>query len=167
MNLKPVNKFCAYAFVIGVFFFIIFIVLPPNFAGGGPDKLLSVVNTLRQIEAAKSEWAYENGYTNASDVLRQATPQEIAPYANHNSIDKFGFGFDQNGIADTNNGVIFLINALTTSPQANFIRDFTENRWRHGQKIPRGTIMVLSNTAAKFILPGQTNIVFLDGVVGP
>jgi len=84
MNLKPA---IVYFFVIGVLLFLITVYFPP--LNSGPYKYTSVVNILRQTEAAKEEWAIENGYTNAADTHRVLTQKDITPYVAFQK-DQFG-----------------------------------------------------------------------------
>lgn len=166
MDLKPVIKFCAYVFVVGVFVFLVFIVFPMNFTHSGPDKLAYVKYMLMHIQAAKWEWAVVNGYTNAPDMQRVPTQQDISPYVEHDSADKFGLGFDENGYVLPAKGIIFSINRLGISPQVTFTRDFTENRWRHGQRIPKGTTMILSDAGISFFLQGEKTPKSLAYILG-
>jgi hypothetical protein len=48
----------------------------PKFAGVGPSKTSRIANNLRQLDAAKHQWAIENGKTGAVVV----TEQDVAPY---------------------------------------------------------------------------------------
>jgi hypothetical protein len=127
----------------------------PNFVGGGPSKLSSIINVLRQIDGAKEYWAEQHGFTNSVNSSREITQQDIAPYLKHGSIDKFGFGFDQNGYVHAGKGIIYSINSLGKSPEAKFTSDFRERSWPHGWKIPNGTVVIFSGMYEKYILPGQ------------
>jgi hypothetical protein len=42
----------------------------PNFVRKGPSKLNGIINTLRQIDAAKQQWAFERGITNIAQVTK-------------------------------------------------------------------------------------------------
>ena len=154
MNLKPATRICACVFVIGVFFFIVFVVIPANFVRSGTNEYIGIVNTLRQIAAARAEWSIVNGYTNAVDMQRVPTQQDISPYLMHGSRDRYGVGFDQNGYVLPVKGITFSINSLGTSPQVTFTRDFIDKTWGGG-KIPKGTIMISSNYTEELILPGE------------
>jgi hypothetical protein len=137
--------------IIGLFIAI----AVPNFVGGGPSKLSSIINVLRQIDGAKEQWAYEHGLTNSVNSSKEITQQDIAPYFKRGSIDKFGFGFDQNGYIHAGKGIIYSINPLDVSPEAKFTSDFRESRWPSGWKIPKGTAMIFSGVYEKYILSGQ------------
>ena len=59
----------------------------PNYIGGGHSNLNYIINGLRQIDAAKSEWAFERGFTNVSQVLQltnQLTEKDLFSYIHHN-----------------------------------------------------------------------------------
>ena len=36
----------------------------PNFVRSGPSKINCIINVLRNVDAAKEQWAVEHGYTN-------------------------------------------------------------------------------------------------------
>lgn len=127
----------------------------PNYIGGGSSKLTSIINTLRQVDGAKNYWAFEHGYTNVSDMHREVTQQDIAQYVKHGNVDKFGFGFDQNGYIQAGSGIIYSINPVGASPEAKFTSDFRESRWPRGWKIPKGTVMIFVGINEKYILPGH------------
>ena len=94
----------------------------PNFVGGGPSKLSSVINMLRQLDAAKQEWAREHGFTNGVAPSHEVTQQDIAPLFRHGDdkdhFDRFGFGIDRNGNIHGAQGVVFAIKPLGISPEA-------------------------------------------------
>jgi hypothetical protein len=127
----------------------------PNFVEGGPSKLSSIINVLRQIDAAKDYWAMQHGLTNSVNSSKEITQQDIAPYFKRGSIDKFGFGFDQNGYVHAGKGIIYSINSLGKSPEAKFTSDLRERGWPRGWKIPKGTILLFGANGEEYILPGQ------------
>jgi predicted PurR-regulated permease PerM len=55
-------------------------IVVPNFVHGGSTKLNGIINNLRQIDAAKQEWAIEHGLTNAAQLNRVVTEKDLAPY---------------------------------------------------------------------------------------
>lgn len=133
----------------------------PNFVGGGPSKTSSVINMLRQIDAAKEEWAVEHGFTNGIPPSREITLRDIASLLMHGDskdhFDRFGFGIDRNGNIHGAQGVEFAINPLGISPEAKFTKSFKLNDrdWFYGPKIPKGTILRFGVDGEEYILPGQ------------
>jgi hypothetical protein len=133
----------------------------PNFIRSGPGKTHGIVVVLMQIDAAKEQWAIEHGFTNASSTLRNITQQDIAPLfklgSNKDGYNRMVNGFDKNGNIVGAQGVIFSINPLGVSPEAQFTKDFKlDNRfWFRGQIIPKGTILRLGTNGVEYILPGQ------------
>jgi hypothetical protein len=147
------------AIVIAVVGFLIWVSIP-NFIGGGPDRLTSVINELRQIDGAKEYWAMQNGFTNGVYLSREITQQDIAPLFvhgdNQDHIDRFGFGFDQNGNIRAGKGVVFSINPLGIRPEAKLTSSFRDKHWCRDWQLPKGTIIRLgTNSPIEFILPGQ------------
>jgi ABC-type branched-subunit amino acid transport system ATPase component len=57
------------------FMFLLFIgglliaIVIPNITGSWPSKTGEIINNLRQIDAAKNEWAIEHGFTNYSQIV--------------------------------------------------------------------------------------------------
>jgi hypothetical protein len=133
----------------------------PNHIGGGPGKLSSVINLLREIDAAKEYWATQQGATNGAPSLREITEQDIAAVVvrgdGQDHFDRFGFGFDKNGNIHGAEGVMFVINPLGKSPEARFTANFklSKDAWPWGPKIPKGTVMRFGRDEVEFILPGQ------------
>src|ERR1035437_4775636 len=59
----------------------------PNYIGGGHSNLNYIINSLRQIDAAKNGWAFERGFTNESQVIKltnQLTEKDLFSYVHHN-----------------------------------------------------------------------------------
>ena len=133
----------------------------PNYIGGGPGKISSVINMLRQIDGAKQEWAIEHGFTNGVAPSREMTQQDLAPLFSHGDdkdhFDRFGFGIDRNGNIHGTEGVVFAIKPLGISPEAKFTKSFMLNDrdWFYGPKIPKDTILRFGATGEEYILPGQ------------
>jgi hypothetical protein len=128
----------------------------PNFVGGGPSKLSSVINMLRQIDGAKAYWALQHGLTNNVVSFRELTQKDIAALFihgdNQDHIDRFGFGFDKNGYIKSGDGVVFQINPLGVSPEAIFLRVFKQAPI----PLPEGSIMKLDeNGMEEYIVAGQ------------
>ena len=133
----------------------------PNFVGGGPSKLTSVINILRQIDGAKEYWAMQHGFTNNVLPSREVTQQDIAPLFLHGDnvdhFDRFGFGIDRNGNIHGAKGVVFAINPLGTAPEAKFTSSFRldDRSWFGGVKIPKDTILRYRTNGEEYMLPGQ------------
>jgi len=152
---KPIRSWLLTVVLLLALIGLLVAIAVPNFVGGGPSKLSSIINVLRQIDGAKEYWAAQHGFTNSVDSSREITQQDIAPYFKRGSIDKFGFGFDQNGYVHAGKGIVYSINTLGKSPEAKFTSDLRERGWPHGWKIPSGTVMIFSGMDEKYILPGQ------------
>jgi hypothetical protein len=133
----------------------------PNFIGGGPGKISSVINMLRQIDAAKQEWTIEHGFTNGVAPSHEMTQQDFAQLFIHGDdkdhFDRFGFGIDRNGNIHGAQGVVFAINPLGISPEAKFTKGFMldDRDWFYGPKIPKNTILRFGANGEEYILPGQ------------
>ena len=111
----------------------------PNFIGGGSTKLLGIIHTLQQIDAAKQQWAWERGLTNAAQQNRIITEKDLAPYlltafTAHQEFGNPGFG------------ELYLIRDLNQSPEAVLTRKLTE---RSGDSVPRGTVIRLDRGSGK------------------
>jgi hypothetical protein len=134
----------------------------PNYVGGGPSKTSGIINILRNVDAAKEEWAIEHGHTNNMVTSREITAQDIAPYLypgndGKNSLTRLGLVIDNNGNLRNPQGVVFAINPLGISPEAKFTKTFKLNDrdWFFGPKIPKGTILRFGANGEEYILPGQ------------
>jgi hypothetical protein len=138
----------------------------PNFVGGGPGKMSGIINILRNIDAAKEEWAIEHGYTNNNVLSREITAQDIAQYFYHEKGEdpfvRLRLGIDKSGNLHNPQGVFYVINPFGISPEARFTKAFKLND-RGGffqPKIPKGTVMRFSTTNnaenfVEYVLPGQ------------
>ena len=129
-------------------------ILIPNFVRGGPGRLTGVINTLRQIDAAKQQWAYEHGITNTAQCTNNLTETDLTPYlgGREDRVDRRGFGFDRSGRPPSGVGEKYVINPLTLSPEAYLTREFNERR-DNAASLPKGTIIRLSNPGHEVILP--------------
>jgi hypothetical protein len=88
---------------LAIGFFTTFIV--PNMVRGGTSNANICINNLRQIDAAKEEWALENRITNG-DVV--PTENDITPYIQLNSSGK---------IPPCPSGGIYTIGKLSVLPK--------------------------------------------------
>jgi len=118
----------------------------PNYVGPHKSKLNSIVNNLRQIDAAKNQWAFEHGVTNFDQIARltnQLSEQDLTPYLHYPN--------KQGGLVPSVAGEIYAINPLNKSPQAKLVRK-VDMPW------PKGSIIRFSeNTNASL------EITFPDG----
>ncbi len=106
----------------------------PNFVHGGSTKFLGIINHLRQIDAAKHQWALERGLTNSSQLNRVITERDLAPYLLPSFTQNQDFG-------NPAFGELYLIRDLNEPPEAVLTRKLTE---RHvDSSLPRGTIIRL------------------------
>jgi len=142
----------------------------PNFVRSGPSKINCIINVLRNVDAAKEQWAVEHGYTNNIPLSREITAQDMAPYLYPGDRKEFfvrlGLSIDKHGNLRNSQDVVFVINPLGIFPEARFTKAF---KLSHDEsfigslfspKIPRGTVMRFStNTNAQdsmeYVLPGQ------------
>jgi hypothetical protein len=129
----------------------------PNSVGGGPSKISSVINMLRQIDGAKEQWAFEHGWTNTAGLSHEIPHIASLLKRDKDRFDRFGFGFDKNGTPHGVQGVVFLINPLGISPEAKFTKDFKLNDrdWFNVPQIPKDTILRFGTNGAEYVLPGQ------------
>ena len=119
----------------------------PNFVHGGPAKISGIASHLRQIAAAKQQWAIEHGVSNSVQSDRELTSGDLAPYLLA-SYTRKDFG-------DTICGERYFINRLNESPKAQLTKDLRESGWPSDWKIPKGTVMVLDGMHEKYIFPGH------------
>jgi len=136
--------------IVGLFVAVAF----PNYVGGGPSKLSSVILMLKQIDGAKRYWAEQHGFTNDVRPLHEISQQDIATLLAHSdgNVDRFGFGFDTNGYICSAKDVRFEINPLGVSPKAIFLRGYK----RAPIPLPEGAVIKLDqNEMEEYILPGQ------------
>ena len=131
----------------------------PNYVHSGPGKLTGIVNVLRQIDAAKQEWAIEHGITNITSATNLLSEKDIAPLLSHREdrIGRDGVGFDRNGYPHSGYGEKYVVNRLGISPEAQLTRELKEG---HGSSfsLPKGTIIRLGDTREEIILPSGTNL---------
>ncbi|MGA2281803.1 MAG: hypothetical protein ABSG80_16050 [Verrucomicrobiota bacterium] len=106
----------------------------PNFVHGGSTKLNAIINHLRQIDAAKHQWALERGLTNASQLNRVITERDLAPYLLPSFTQNQDFG---NPVF----GELYLIRDLNQPPEAVLTRKLTERCV--DSTLPKGTIIRL------------------------
>lgn len=99
----------------------------------GPAKTTAIVDHLRQIEAAKDEWAIVNGATNPASWNRVLTPKELSPYLLPQ--------FTQEDFGDPICGEVYSIQPLNKPPQARLTRNLRESSWPKNWTIPKGTII--------------------------
>ena len=118
----------------------------PNFVHGGPGKITGIIGHLRQIDAAKQQWAIEHGMTNATQLVRELTPTDLAPYLLPDFTRK-DFG---NPIC----GERYSIKRLEESPEALITRNLREYGWPDNWKLPKGTIIRFGSNGEEYILPG-------------
>lgn len=128
----------------------LFVIMVPNHVGGGPSKLRGIINNLRQIDAAKMQWALEHGVTNLSQVsimTNQLAEQDLAQYLKFPSNS-----LKQNGLVPSYAGEIYFIKALNESPEAKLTRK-SNLQW------PKGSIIRFAtntNAMIETILPDGT-----------
>jgi len=128
--------------IIGLFA----VIAAPNFfIHSGPSKISGIASHLRQIDAAKQQWAIDHGVTNSVQSDRELTPGDLAPYLLA-SYTRKDFG-------DPIYGEHYFINRLNESPKAQLTKDLREHGWPGNWKIPKGTVIVLVDIHEKFILP--------------
>jgi hypothetical protein len=128
--------------------------LIPNFIRSGPGRFSGIINTLRQIDGAKQQWAYERGITNIVQFTNQLSEADLFPYLSRGEdrINRFGFGFDRNGRPHSGVGEKYIINPLNLPPEAQLTRDFKEGRGS-SFSLPKGTIIRLSESGHEIVLP--------------
>ena len=130
-------------------------IVVPNFIHGGTSKLNGIVSYhLRQIDAAKQQWAKEHGVTNAAAFSRAIKEKDLAPYLLSPFTKSKDFG-------NPAFGEIYLIRDLNRSPEAVLTRKLTE---RNGDSLPRGTVIRLDqmpeSDGYELILPGGTSKIY-------
>jgi hypothetical protein len=123
-------------FTIGCFILVGIFFGPPLFVGNGGQKANAIINNLRYIDAAKSQWAFEHGITNTdqSKIFTQTLSwKDIAPYLlrDPNVLSQNHFGSD--GVARPISGEIYTINSLSKPPGVKLIH--------YVQFLPKGTII--------------------------
>ena len=130
---KTVKSWLVKFFIlVGIVGVLIVIAVPNlNYVGGGPSKFGGILNTLRQIDAAKSQWALEHGLTNAALPSRIITTKDLAPYLGHE--------FTGNDLGDPKYGELYSIRDLNQPCEAVLTKEFSEGKGN----LSRGTIIRL------------------------
>jgi hypothetical protein len=117
------------ALVLGIFLY-----WPRNYVHGGWARTTVIEQNLMLIDFAKNEWAYVHHVTNPLVM----TKQDIAPY--------LGPATNADGWVKPVAGEVYIIKALTESPEAQLTREV--GTW------PKGTIIRLAtNSQLEMILP--------------
>ena len=114
-----------FLFTIG-FIILLTVVIIPAGVGNGGQKANAIINNLRYIDAAKNQWAFEHGITNANQAANYTQPlswKDIAPYLlqNPNVISQRHFGSD--GVVHPISGEIYTINSLSKPPKIELTHD--------------------------------------------
>jgi hypothetical protein len=102
----------------------------PNFVRSGPNKMNNIINNLRQLDAAKQQWAYEHVTTNWEQVAKltnQISEQDLYPYL-HRSGDGASYIVPVGGEK-------YLANALNESPEAKLAYPIAGYSWPAGSII--------------------------------
>lgn len=106
-------------FYLLIFFFVVGIlgflgrIAAPVFRWTGESKQNYIIDNLRFIDGAKSEWAIEHGITNDAQIMQLSNPpteQDLIPY--------MGGGYFLHPIA----GEIYIINPMNLPPVAKLTR---------------------------------------------
>ena len=131
----------------------------PNFVRSGPGKLTRIIITLKQIDAAKQQWAYEHGITNTVQCTNNLTETDMERYlgGKEDRIDRRRFGFDRSGQPYSAFGEKYIINPLNLPPEAQLTRDFKEGRGSTFS-LPKDTIIRLSGSGYEILLPDGSTI---------
>ena len=127
----------------------------PNSVRKGQSKLNSIINTLRQIDGAKQQWAFERGITNLEQATNELTEADLSPYLSGGEGRKSrnGFGFDRTGRPYSGAGEKYIIKPLNVAPEARLEKDFKES-----YSLPKGTIIRLTDSGYEIILPDGTKL---------
>ncbi len=112
----------------------------PMLSGGGPTKVMQIVNNLRQIELMKERWASSHSVTGSVQI----SEQDLAPLVP---------GYSSNGLVRPVIGERYILHRLGVGPEAQLTR-------RCG-KFPAGTFIRLrpdTNRLFRIYLPnGRTS----------
>ncbi len=161
---KPIRSWLLIILLLLVIVGLLAAIATPNFVRGGPSKTSGIINILRNVDAAKQQWAIEHGYNNKMPPSREITAQDIAPFFYHKDgkdpLTRLGLGIDKNGNLCNPQGVVFVINPLGLDPEIKFTKAFklSDHSGFFGPKIPKGTVMRFSTNAedvVEYVLPGQ------------
>jgi hypothetical protein len=107
-------------------FIILLVIIVPLPVGNGGQKANAIINNLRYIDAAKDQWAFEHGITNADQAAHFTQPltwKDIAPYLlqDPNVLSQKHFGSD--GVVHPISGEIYTINSLSKPPEVKLTHD--------------------------------------------
>lgn len=125
---------------------LLFAMAIPNFVGSHTSKINGIINNLRQIDAAKNEWAVEHGVTNLDQIAtltNQLSEKDISPYLH--------FKKPQGSLVPSVAGETYTVGALNKSPEAKFVHKI--------YSYPSGSIIRFSNSTNLFPL----ELIFPDG----
>jgi hypothetical protein len=148
---KPTRSWLLTIVLLIVIIGLFAVIAIPNFNHGGPGKFNGIVNRLRQIDAAKEEWAIEHGVTNTIPTHTLLTIKDLSSYLLP-SYTRHEFG-------DPKFGEIYMIRDLGQPAEAILTREFDEG---HGSpfSLPRGAVIRLDATMrghdCEIILPDGT-----------
>ena len=98
---------------------------------------MAIINNLRQIQAAKSQWAFERGITNEAASVSEA---DILFYLR---------GGTNKPLITPVEGEEYVINPLNVSPEARLTKEITSSAWG---KLPKGTIIRFGESGAEEIV---------------
>ena len=129
-------------FVVG----LLIAIAIPNFVGSRQIKINFIWNNLRQIDAAKNQWAFEHGFTNVEQFLQltnKPTEDALKPYLYK----------DDKSYVRPVAGETYTINPMNKSPEAKLTREI-EMPW------PKGSIIRFSENPK---LNANLEITFPDG----
>jgi hypothetical protein len=108
----------------------------PNYIGGGHSDSTYIINSLRQIDAAKHYWAYEHGFTNDSQIpqlTNQITEIDLFSYVHHNPGKT-------NNLVEPAAGEIYTIGGFNAGPEAKL----TKKLKLRNETWPKGTVIRLA-----------------------
>jgi hypothetical protein len=160
-NSKPIRSWLLTIILLMAIVGLFIVVAIPNFVGGGPSRLNSIVNNLIHLDGAKNQWAWEHGITNVTQVSRQLTDVDIARYLisrdNRDHFDRFGSGFDHNGHIHSVIGEKYNLNVWNVSPEAKLSRNYF--------CLPKGTVIRLGSNDVEYVLPGQESTPYRENEI--
>ena len=105
---------------------ILFMAVFPSVMVGRGWKANAIINNLRYIDAAKQQWAFEHGVTNADQAAHFIQPlswKDIAPYLLQNTNVLLRNHFGSDGVVHPISGEIYTINSLRKPPEAKLTHD--------------------------------------------
>ncbi len=154
-NSKPIRAWLLPVVILIAIIGLLVAIATPNFVHGGSTRLNAIINNLRQIDAAKQQWASDRGLTNATQLNRVVTERDLAPYLLPAYTQHEAFG---NPVL----GELYLIRDLNQPPEAVLTKKLTE---RHvDSSLPRGTIIrldqELQSDGYELISPDGTSKIF-------